>query len=311
MHLFIKKEANDIGFDACGIAEACFLEEDADFLQNWLQNGMHGEMHYLERNFDKRTNPQILVPGTKSVVVTLLNYYPEKTQAENEPRIARYAHSAVDYHVVIKEMLSELEKRIIAEYGASVINKDAQHRFVDSAPVLERRWAQRAGLGWIGKHTQLIAPGIGSYCFIGVLMLNTEMEYDSPLPDRCGTCTRCINACPTNALNGKSLDARRCISYQTIENKNPVDETIRPILNNCIIGCDICAEVCPWNKKWAKPANNPKLKAVEEIYSYKKEDWQTLSKEKFGTIFRYSAIKRAGYEKLKENIRFIDTEMNE
>jgi epoxyqueuosine reductase len=306
MHQFIKNEALKIGFDACGIAEACFLEEDAGFLQSWLGEGMNAEMHYLERNFEKRTNPQKLVPGTKSVVVALLNYYPEKAQTENAPRIARYAHSAVDYHVVIKEMLSELEKRIIDKYGESAVNKKAQHSFVDSAPVLERRWAQRAGLGWIGKHTQLIAPEIGSYCFIAVLMLNEEMKYDSPLPDRCGTCTRCIDSCPTKALNGRSLDARKCISYQTIENKNPIDEAIRPALSNCIIGCDICAEVCPWNKKWAKTTTNIKLKAVDEIYEYKKDDWQALTKENFGTIFKHSAIKRAGYEKLKENIRFIE-----
>ncbi len=305
MRNFIKQKAKELGFDACGIAEACFLEDDAAFLKHWLSEGNHADMHYLERNFEKRTNPQVLVPGTKSVVVVLLNYFPEKTQPSNAPRIARYAHSEVDYHVVIKQMLAELETCIISNYGENIVNKEAQHSFVDSAPVLERRWAQRAGLGWLGKHTQLIAPGIGSYCFIGVLMLNAEMEYDTPLPDRCGTCTRCIDACPTNALNGKSLDARRCISYQTIENKKSVADDIQSKLSNCALGCDICAEACPWNIKWAKANNNLKLKPVSEIYTFQKAHWQALSNDEFNSIFKKSAIKRAGYNKIKENIGFM------
>jgi len=303
---FIKQKALELGFDACGIAEAGFLEDDAAFMQSWLDAGMHADMHYLERNFDKRTNPQALVPGTKSVVVVLLNYYPENSQTADSPRIARYAHSAIDYHTVIKAMLAKLEATIVENYGSDIVNSEYQHSFVDSAPILERRWAQRAGLGWIGKHTQLIAPNIGSYCFIGILLLNNELEYDSPLPDRCGKCTRCINACPTAALNGRSLDARKCISYQTIENKKPVADEIIPKLSGCVLGCDICAEVCPWNKKWAKPHRNELLKPVTEIYSYKKEDWQTLEKETFNTLFKNSAIKRAGYEKLKENILMIN-----
>jgi epoxyqueuosine reductase len=302
---FIKQKALEIGFDACGIAKAEALNQDAAFMKAWLEAGMHGDMQYLERNFEKRTNPAVLVPETKSVVVVLLNYYPEKSQPADAPRIARYAHSAVDYHTVIKSMLAKLEAHIIKEYGADIVNSTFQHSFVDSAPILERRWAQRAGLGWIGKHTQLIAPNIGSYCFIGILLLNKELEFDKPLSDKCGTCTRCIDACPTNALNGRSLDARKCISYQTIENKSSVADEIRPKLSGCALGCDICAEVCPWNKKWAKPHRNEQLKPVDEIYTYQKENWQNLSKEKFGVIFKNSAIKRAGYEKLKENIGLV------
>lgn len=311
MHTFIKQKALEVGFNACGIARAENLADDAVFMTSWLKAGMHGEMTYLERNFEKRTNPQLLVEGAKSVVVVLLNYYPSKSQPVNAPQIARYAHSATDYHVIIKSMLLELEKAITEKYGNAIVNSDFQHSFVDSAPILERRWAQRAGLGWIGKHTHLIAPQIGSYCFIGILLLNTDTEYDTPIVDRCGTCTKCIDACSTKALNGKSLDARRCISYQTIENKKSVDDSIRPLLSNCALGCDICADVCPWNKKWAKPHSIEKLKAVDEIYTYEKDDWHQLTKENFNSIFKNSAIKRAGFDKLKENIRIIENKMND
>lgn len=306
MQHFIKQKAMEIGFDACGIARAEALTDDALFMKNWLDNNMHGDMHYLARNFEKRTNPQELVPGTKSVVVLLLNYNPEQHQPADAPRIARYAHSASDYHTVIKNKLAELEAVLVAEYGSEIINAQLQHSFVDSAPILERRWAQRAGLGWIGKHTQLIAPNIGSYCFIGILLLNTEMEYDQPIKDRCGSCTRCIDACPTQALNGQSLDARKCISYQTIESKNPVSEIIKHKLSGCVIGCDICAEVCPWNNKWAKPHHHPELKPVDQIYSYQLDNWQELQRDEFNRIFKSSAIKRAGFDKLKENIQFAE-----
>lgn len=307
MQLFIKQKALEIGFDACGIARAEALNQDALFLNNWLQNQMHADMHYLARNFEKRTNPQVLVPGTKSVVVVLLNYYTHEQQPEDAPRIARYAHSSTDYHTVLKNKLAELELALVLEFGSQIINTQLQHSFVDSAPILERRWAQRAGLGWLGKHTQLIAPKIGSYCFIGILLLNVETEYDEPIKDRCGSCTRCIDACPTQALNGQSLDARKCISYHTIENKNTISAEIVPKLSGCALGCDICAEVCPWNKKWAKPHQHTELKAVEQIYSFQLDDWQDISKDKFDSIFKHSAIKRAGYLKFKENIGIINS----
>ena len=305
MHNFIKQSALKVGFDACGIAQATALNEDADFMQQWLNGGNHGEMHYLARNFEKRIDPRVLVPGCKSVVVVLLNYFPSDIQPESAPKIARYAHVETDYHTVIKAKLKQLEELITNEYGPEVINSSHQHSFVDSAPVLERRWAERAGLGWIGKHTQLIAQGIGSFCFIGILMLNTETTYDSPIANKCGKCTRCIDHCPTQALNGRSIDARRCISYQTIEFKNTIDDEIQNKLSGCALGCDICAEVCPWNKKWAKPHNHTDLKPVNEIYSWKTEDWLQLDNETFNKIFRQSAIKRAGFQKLKENIQFV------
>lgn len=304
MHNFIKNTALSIGFDACGIARAEELTDDKAFLKYWLDQGRNGEMQYLARNFEKRTDPRLLVPGCKSVVVVLMNYYPENAQPENAPKIARYAHSEIDYHTVLKLKLNELETEIKREYGEKCFNNECQHLFVDSAPVLERRWAQRAGLGWIGKHTQLIAPGIGSYCFIGIIMLNAETEYDKPIADKCGSCTRCIDACPTRALENGSIDARRCISYLTIENKNDIPVEFHDQLSGCVLGCDICAEVCPWNKKWATPNMHPELHPVEEITRWEKENWEQLTETEFKQLFGKSAIKRAGYNKLVKNIRF-------
>lgn len=304
MYDFIKRVALKVGFDACGIAKADALTEDADFMTNWLSEGKHGEMSYLERNFDKRTDPRILVPGCKSIIVVLLNYYNSLNQPDDAPLIAKYAWSYTDYHQVIRSKLLDLEKQITEEFGKECFNNEVQHSFVDSAPVLERRWAERAGLGWIGKHTQLIANGLGSYCFIGILMLNVETRYDVTTPNRCGTCTRCIDACPTNALTGRSIDARRCISYQTIEYKRNVETEFQDKLNGRTLGCDICAEVCPWNKKWAINHQHSELQPVEEILNWNQFDWEQLTSEKFNLIFKNSAIKRAGFTKLKENISY-------
>jgi len=305
MNEFIKQAALSVGFDACGIAEAGVLTEDAGFMKQWLSEGQHGSMSYLERNFEKRTDPRQLVPGCKSVIVVLLNYFNAESQPQDAPKFAKYAWSATDYHQVIKTMLSELEELIIRQYGDLCFNQQVQHSFVDSAPVLERRWAQRAGLGWIGKHTQLIANGLGSYCFIGTLMMNAETKYDEPTPDRCGKCTRCIDACPTNALKGKSLNARKCISYQTIENRDEVEFEIRDKLSGRILGCDICAEVCPWNKKWAINHRHAALQPVEAILNYKSTDWQNLTNEVFNSIFKKSAVRRVKFQKLKDNIAYL------
>lgn len=302
MHHFIKKSALELGFDACGIARAEELTDDAVYLRSWLAEGKHGEMGYLARNFEKRTDPRILVPGCKSVVVVLLNYYPQRLQQISSPKIAKYAYSIVDYHQVLKNKLSELERVIIEEFGSGVVNSIHQHSFVDSAPVLERRWAQRAGLGWIGKHTQLISEQAGSYAFIGVLMLNAEMEYDHPVRNRCGSCTRCMDACPTKAIANGSIDARRCISYLTIENKNEIPEEYRNQLSGCALGCDICADVCPWNRKWANANRHPELTPVEELINWTPDDWENLKKDEFNRVFKTSAIKRAGFEKLSSNI---------
>ncbi|HZK68648.1 MAG TPA: tRNA epoxyqueuosine(34) reductase QueG [Paludibacter sp.] len=301
----IREAALSLGFDACGIAKAVELTEDAVFLQSWLSDGMYGEMGYLARNFEKRTDPRILVPGCKSIVVVLMNYYPLEKQLNSAPKIAKYAYSQTDYHTVLKGKLNELEKHICEVYGSESVCSDYQHMFVDSAPVLERRWAERAGLGWIGKHKQLIHPNLGSYCFIGILMLNIEVDYDSTIHPRCGSCTRCIDACPTKALANGKLDARRCISYLTIENKNDIPTEFHNKLSNCALGCDICADACPWNHKWAKPHSHSELKPVEELFSWDRETWESLSKQSFDQTFRYSSVKRAGYYKLKQNIATI------
>lgn len=308
--LLIKEAALSVGFDACGIAKAEALTEDAAFLQQWLVDGNHADMQYLERNFEKRLDPTLLVPGCKSVVVVLMNYFPEQLQDITAPQIAKYAYSSVDYHQVLKLKLNELEQKICEIYGIESVSANHQHLFVDSAPVLERRWAQRAGLGWIGKNKQFIHPGLGSYTFIGVLMLNIEVEYDLPSSDRCGNCSRCIDSCPTKALNNSVLDARKCISYLTIENKNEIPTEFHDKLSDCAFGCDICADICPWNKKWAKPNSHEELNPFSKVedLNYLKwnfENWSDLSKEKFDVIFKNSAIKRAGFVKFKQNIEVL------
>ncbi len=307
---FIKEAALSVGFNACGIAKAEELTEDAAFLKQWLAAGYHAGMNYLERNFEKRVDPRNLVPGCKSVVVVLLNYFPAHTQNTKAPQLAKYAYSAIDYHLVIKQKLKELELIICEKFGNETVANNTQHLFVDSAPVLERRWAERAGLGWIGKHTQLIHPGLGSYVFIGILLLNIEAEYDQPIRGRCGTCSRCITACPTKALTTKNLDANRCISYQTIENKNQIPDEMRSSLNNYSIGCDICADVCPWNKKWAKVNSHSQLNPPLEVLNWDSKKWEQLSEKTFNSVFQQSAIKRAGFAKLKQNIEILVSTSN-
>ena len=308
---FVKQAALEVGFDACGVAKAEELTEDAIYLKQWLSEGNQGDMYFLTQNFEKRTDPRKLVPGCKSVVAVLLNYFPEKLQNPTAPQIAKYAYSAVDYHFVIKEKLKQLEQKITEKLGPEIVTSDFQHAFVDSAPVLERRWAQRAGLGWIGKNRQLINPGFGSFVFIGILMLNAEAEYDEPIPNHCGKCTRCIDACPTKALDNTGLNATKCISYLTIESKHGIDYKFHSLLSNYVLGCDICANVCPWNKKRATPHQHTELSPgiqifeKESVLDWNAETWQQLSKEKFNQFFKNSAIKRAGFEKLKQNIEIL------
>jgi len=302
---FIKQTAFSLGFDACGIAKAEELTDDALFMQRWIADGNHAEMHYLERNNEKRSDPRKLVPGCKSVVVVLLNYFPESKQNPLAPRIAKYAYSETDYHNVLKSKLGDLEEKICANFGSDCVSNDHQHLFVDSAPVMERRWAERAGLGWIGKHTQLIHPGLGSYTFIGILMLNVELEYDSPIRPRCGTCNRCVDACPTKALSNNVLDARKCISYLTIESKKEIPAEYRNNLSNCTFGCDICADVCPWNLKWAKINSHSELNNVKEMLDWNFEKWLQLTEGDYNQNFRNSAIKRAGFAKLKQNMSIL------
>lgn len=294
MREFIQQAAAGIGFDACGFAKAEELTEDADFLQSWLSKGMHGDMHFLERNFEKRTNPRLLVPDCKTVIVLLLNYFPDKLQHSDSYKIAKYAYSEIDYHFVVREKLRLLEKMIADEAGNDCFATDYQHSFIDSAPVLERRWAQKAGLGWIGKHTQLIAPGFGSYVFIATLMMNRELDsYDESIRDRCGTCTKCIDACPTQALVPRILDARRCISYLTIESKSEPSTELKSKLSGYTVGCDICADVCPWNKKWAVPHLHKELSPSEPLMRWTDEEWKNAGPELLRNAFKKSAVLRA------------------
>jgi epoxyqueuosine reductase len=300
MRTFIKELASSVGFDACGIARAQLLTEDAQYLRQWLENGYQGDMSYLERNFDKRCDPTKLVDGCKTVVVMLLNYSPSTFQNSSAPRVAKYAYSSVDYHKVLKQKIKLVEDKLIEIYGQDVVSSDLQHSFVDSAPILERRWAARAGLGWIGKNKMLIAPGLGSYTFIGILLLNRECDsYDEPIKSRCGNCTRCIDSCPTKALTSEALIASKCISYQTIEKKTVIDEGI--YLSNQIYGCDICQDVCPWNKKWAMPHNHEELLPGAYI-QWTEQQWSNMTQMVFDKVFHESAVLRAGYDKLKENI---------
>lgn len=300
---FIKQQALNLGFDACGIAKAEFLKEDSVFFSRWIEQGFHAKMSYLERNAEKRFNPNMMVKGCKSVIVVMMNYYPSEVQKISNPKIAKYAYSKIDYHTVIREKLTELEKRIINQFGDDCFNTDSQHLFVDSAPVLERRWAEKAGLGWIGKNKMVIHPQFGSHFFLGELFINIDLEYDLPIKNRCGTCNKCIEICPTNALSVDfGLNSQKCISYQTIENKNEVDVEIQKKLSGYAFGCDICNDVCPWNKSRNKSHGENGLETIEEIISWSEKDWEKLSAEKFIDVFKNSAIKRAGFEKLKQNI---------
>jgi epoxyqueuosine reductase len=297
--LLIKKEAQRLGFDFCGISKADFLEEEAPRLERWLKNGMHGKMHYMENYFDKRLDPGKLVDGAKSVVSLLLNYYTEKKQEDSTaPKISMYAFGK-DYHYVIKKKLKELLNFIHQNIGE--VNGRV---FVDSAPVLDRAWAKKSGLGWIGKNTNLIHPKSGSYFFIAELILDLELEPDAPIGDYCGTCSLCIDACPTEAIiKPYIVDGSKCISYFTIELKEEIPGEMKGKFENWAFGCDICQEVCPWNR-FSKPNRENDFEPGKEILQMKKQEWKELTEEVFKKIFKDSALKRAGFKGLKRNILF-------
>ncbi len=290
----IKAKALELGFDACGIAKAEPLPEDAQSLQNWLDKSYHGEMAYLANHFEKRTNPQLLLPNAQSVIVVLLNYFPKQTQTTEEPQIAKYAYGK-DYHFIIKQKLKALQTFIDEqEENESAI-------FCDSAPVLERRWAERAGLGWIGKNGLLIHPTLGSYCLIGELITTLPLDYDTPQKERCGACTACIDACPTHALKPYELNANRCISYLTIEYRGDTPEALTSLMGNRLFGCDICLDACPWNKK-SKAHKTLELLPHPGFFEI---DWQNFSRSTFKQQFRNSPLERAGYQKLKKRLQEI------
>lgn len=300
INLLIKSKAKELGFFACGISKAEFLEEETKRIESWLNKGFHGEMGYMKNYFDKRTDPRKLFDKTKSVISVLYNYYPKhEIPEDNNYKISKYAYGK-DYHFVVKRKLEQLIKFLKKEAGE--INARA---FVDSAPVLDRVWAAKAGLGWIGKNTNLITKEQGSYFFIGEIITDLELKYDNQnVPNYCGTCTRCIDACPTKALKPYELDARKCISYWTIEYKgNKIPDTFKGKFSNWIFGCDICQDVCPWTR-FSKPHNEPEFKPSAELLKMRKQDWENLTEEHFDKIFKNSPIKRTKYKGLMRNILF-------
>lgn len=297
----IKEKALELGFSACGISAVRTLDVERDRLQNWLLNGMNGSMAYMTNHFEKRLDPGKLEEGAKSVISVLINYFPNQKQTDpTAPIISKYAYGK-DYHLVVKEKLNNL-----LTFIQSAIFPCSGRAFVDSAPVLERPWAKSAGLGWIGKNSLLISKELGSYIFIGELIIDLELSYDAPfIGDFCGNCTRCIDACPTSAIVAPHvIDARKCISYHTIENKDEVPVPIREELHNQIFGCDICQDICPWNKK-IEPNQSNDFKPIEGLLEMKKKDWTELSPDSYTKIFRNTAFERAGYERIRRNISYL------
>lgn len=297
---FIKKEANRLGFLDCGIAKAEFLEKEAPRLEAWLKKGYHGEMHYMENHFDKRLDPTLLVQGAKSVISLSFNYYPEKTQREDSYHISKYAYGQ-DYHHVIKSKLKELLSSIRDHIGD--VNGRA---FVDSAPVLERAWAEKAGLGWNGKHSLLIQKQQGSFFFLAELIIDLELEYDHPFTtDHCGECTRCIDACPTEAiLPNNTIDGSKCISYFTIELKDNLPTQFKNSFEDWMFGCDICQDVCPWNR-FSKSHSEPLFQPKSELLEMTKKDWEEITEDTFRKVFQKSAVKRTKYSGFTRNIGFL------
>jgi epoxyqueuosine reductase len=295
----IKAEAQRLGFLSCGISKAGFLEEEAPRLESWLNQNMHGEMAYMENHFDKRLDPTKLVPESKSVISLLLNYFPGEIQNEDSYKISKYAYGT-DYHFVIKDKLKALLHFIETEIGA--VHGRA---FVDSAPVLDKVWAAKSGLGWMGKHTNLLTKKFGSFYFIAELILDLDLKYDTPVTDHCGSCTACIDACPTQAIvEPYVVDGSKCISYFTIELKNEIPSGLSGQFDDWMFGCDICQDVCPWNQ-FSKPHQQPLFDPNPELLSMSKKEWADITEEVFQQLFRKSAVKRTKFSGLKRNINFL------
>ena len=299
--VLIKDEAKKLGFMFCGIAKAEFLEDEAPRLEKWLNAGMHGEMQYMENHFDKRLDPRLLVDGAKSVISLALNYYTDNNQIDpSAPKISKYAYG-LDYHTVIKDKLKQLLQIIndkIGEVGGRA--------FVDSAPVLDKAWAKKSGMGWIGKNSNLINKESGSFFFLAELIIDLELEYDiEPAADHCGTCTRCIDACPTDAIVGPYVvDGSRCISYLTIELKNEIPQEFKGKMDNWMFGCDICQDVCPWNK-FSVLHNEPSFHPHPELLGLNSKDLEDITEDVFQKVFKNSAVKRTKFNGLKRNIEFL------
>ena len=298
----IKNKALELGFLFCGIAPAGFLEEEAPRLEQWLKSGYQGQMGYMENHFDKRLDPRLLVDGAKSVISLGLNYYAEAQQADLEaPKISTYAYGE-DYHSVIKSKL-----KLLLEHIRETIGEVNGRAFVDSAPVLDKAWAKAAGLGWIGKHTNLISKQKGSYFFLAELIVDVELAYDLPMQtDHCGSCTRCIDACPTQAIVAPYVvDGSRCISYLTIELKNEIPAEFQGKMDNWMFGCDVCQQVCPWNR-FSVPHQEEAFRPHPDLLSMTKKDWEEITEEVFSKVFSKSAVKRTKFAGLKRNIHFLD-----
>lgn len=296
---FIKQEAQRFGFMACGISKAGFLEEEAPRLEQWLNSQKHGQMSFMEDHFDKRLNPILLMDGAKSVVSLLINYYPPETQIEGSYKISKYAYGK-DYHNVILKKLRKLLRSIKAEIG-----EVTGRAFIDIAPIMDKAWAAKSGLGWIGKNSNLITQKVGSFYFIAELIIDLELEYDNPTTDHCGSCTACIDACPTQAIIAPYVvDGSKCISYFTIELKDNLPTEMKGKFEDWAFGCDICQDVCPWNR-FSKPHNEPLFNPYPELLSYSKKEWEEITDDVFNEVFKNSPLKRTKLEGLKRNINFL------
>lgn len=297
----VKNKARELGFDFCGISKAGFLEKEAPRLEKWLDQNYNGKMAWMANHFDKRLDPTKLVPGAKSVISVMLNYYPDKKlpEGENDLKISKYAYGK-DYHYVLKDKLKALFNFIHDEIG------EVDGRiFVDSAPVMDKVWAEKSGLGWVGKHSNLINKEMGSFFFIGEIICDLELEPDGPVKDYCGTCTACIDACPTDAIvEPYVVDGSKCISYYTIELKETIPEEAKDKMENWIFGCDICQDVCPWNR-FSKPHATPDFNVKPELAGFTNSDWEEITEVVFRELFRHSAIKRTKLEGVRRNVNFV------
>jgi epoxyqueuosine reductase len=296
----IKKVIINTGASECGFAKAEKLQREYEFLKRWVGQEFHAGKTYLEQNPELRADPEMLVPGAKTVIAALFNYFnPDTLSAKQHYRISRYAYGR-DYHQVVKEKMN-----VVAEYIKQHTGSLNTRVFVDSAPIFEKAWAQRAGLGWIGKNSLLVNKNTGTFHFIGVIVTDVELQYDTPVEEKCGNCKLCIEACPTSALIGPhELDVRKCLSHLNMEQKNPLDDSLKDKFNHFIYGCDLCQEACPWNKN-LKPCSDTPFQLLESLNMMSKEDWENLTEEKFLEITENSAMRRVGYTTIKRNIDFL------
>ena len=297
---WIKEEALQLGFDSIGVSKAEFLEDEAPRLESWLKSGFHGKMSYMENHFDKRLDPTLLVPGARSVISLAYNYFPTEFQREDSYKLSKYAYGE-DYHSVVKDKLRDLIASMQERLGSFHARV-----FTDSAPIMERSWAQRSGLGWIGKHSLLISKSKGSYFFLAEIITDLELQADTPFStDHCGTCTRCVDACPTEAIiPDKTVDASKCISYFTIELKDEIPAEFREKFKDWMFGCDICLDACPWNR-FSLPHSEPRFEPRREILQYSKKDWEEITEDLFKDLFANSAVERTKFSGLKRNLKFL------